>query len=688
MVYSFSGKKLVHMIRFNKFFDTLFLIVASILLSILIFSCGNDNDQDSNDINNDSLIELDSKEDSTGNLIIVNQLTDQILLYHSDNILLKKIPALTRFRVYVPVDEVNLETLKVWKKSNTPDPLLPNNSNLYRTWNVDLINSSSEQDIVTWVISDQEIENSVGELLLNYPLTDATGSDVIYNADLYLNDTLGLLTTTLVPGTIGKKVGLDFGFYDLNYLFWFQSEDRVNISWSDNTISNDQNSAVINSNNPSRVIEIEPYYGSSIGRKGKIKIINNTDDYLRIVFNDSIPLEAIEMLSLPSTGLSLLYPNGGNFTFTIPENIYSLQALDINTETIYDLRENVYIMELHEYVWNIVNNSSYSEISITNNSGQDLTIHNLLNNDYLGMYVPNNESILHYFPDSITSLIAKNLIQDQDSKLNEITSIWRIDEVFPAFYVSLESSSIQDGDVSISDEVEFSWSLGTNNQNVSFELLNTNFNPHSIITVIDSPITNVTYKYLDDNNEGEYYTFRLNSNSEGDEEYGWQEISFQVDAVQSNGVGMFPMQSQINYDSLNATYLPFKFDIFLEDVDSLAALHIELEFDSNIFSIEQDSILKGELFSNCSDPIIIFNNDVNQTGKLQINVSLIGEDCQFIAGSGILFNITMLPRIPIEVEETFIHINSNSSLRDKYNSIVPISNILLNYPLIARIEFN
>ena len=64
------------------------------------------------------------------------------------------------------------------------------------------------------------------------------------------------------------------------------------------------------------------------------------------------------------------------------------------------------------------------------------------------------------------------MTQDQDSKLNEITSIWRIDEVFPAFYVSLESSSIQDGDVSISDEVEFSWSLGTNNQNVSFELLN------------------------------------------------------------------------------------------------------------------------------------------------------------------------------------------------------------------------
>ena len=81
----------------------------------------------------------------------------------------------------------------------------------------------------------------------------------------------------------------------------------------------------------------------------------------------------------------------------------------------------------------LVDNSSYSEISITNNSGQDLTIHNLLNNDYLGIYVPNNESVLHSLPDSITSLIAKNLTQDQDSKLNEITSIWRIDEVFLHF---------------------------------------------------------------------------------------------------------------------------------------------------------------------------------------------------------------------------------------------------------------
>ena len=63
MVYSFSGKKLVHMIRFNKFFDILFLIVASILLSILIFSCGDDNDEGSNDSNDDSPIELYSKED-------------------------------------------------------------------------------------------------------------------------------------------------------------------------------------------------------------------------------------------------------------------------------------------------------------------------------------------------------------------------------------------------------------------------------------------------------------------------------------------------------------------------------------------------------------------------------------------------------------------------------------------------
>ena len=92
------------------------------------------------------------------------------------------------------------------------------------------------------------------------------------------------------------------------------------------------------------------------------------------------------MESLPATGLSLLYPDGGNFTFTIPEDYYSFSAKNIDTDLSQDTRNNAYIMELHQYTWDIYDNNTYSDISITNNTGQDLTLHDGETGNYLGIY--------------------------------------------------------------------------------------------------------------------------------------------------------------------------------------------------------------------------------------------------------------------------------------------------------------
>ena len=671
--------------RIRKIFNQLSLVFICLFL---IFGCESEDSNDPDSSNNDASSDIDSKQDSLGNLVVVNQLLEQIYLYHSDGILLKRIPSVTRFRVYVPVNETSIEQLKIWKKSNISDPLLPDSSTVYRSWDVELLNSNSDQDLVSWIIGDSEPVNNVGELILNYPSTDATGSSVIYNVDLFLQDTSSMFATTLNPGLQGRKIGLDYGFYDLHYLFWFQSENRVNVAWSDNNVGNEQNSIIINANNPNRIIEINPFYGSNIGRKGKIKIVNNSGDYLRIVFNDSVLIESVEMESLPSTGLSLLDPNGGNFTFTIPENYYTFSAKNIDTDLSQDLREQVYIMELYEYIWDINEGSSYSEISITNNSGQDLTIHNGDTGNYLGIYIPNDMTSLHMLPDSIQKLIAKNLTQDQDATLDQITSIWRITDINSSFHITFDPSTIQDGEVAMSNEIEFSWSIGTDNQDVSFQLLNTNFEPHNVVTVIDSPITSYSYRYLDDTDENQFYTFRLNSYSTSGQEFGWQEISFQVDAVQANGIRMYPMQSQLNSESSSGIFENYTFDILLEDVDSLASFYIEIEFDNTVFSIDPDSVFNGALFDSCTNAIVIMNDDVNETGKLGINVSLIGDDCQLIAGSGTVFSITLISVDQIEIEETYIYINSNSTLRDKQNSVIPISNIFLNYPLTSRIVFN
>ena len=89
--------------------------IAVLLLFVFIIGCGND-DASNDPIGSDEPIEIDNQEDSLGNLIIVNQLSDQLYLYHDNNILLKKIPAVDRFRVYVPVNENEIKQLKIWKK--------------------------------------------------------------------------------------------------------------------------------------------------------------------------------------------------------------------------------------------------------------------------------------------------------------------------------------------------------------------------------------------------------------------------------------------------------------------------------------------------------------------------------------------------------------------------------------------
>ena len=676
------------MIKRNKFKKSFHQFNFFLLSLFLVVGCESDDTDEPGSGNDDPSANISSQEDSLGNLLIINKLLEQIYLYHGDEVLLKKIPALTTFKIYVPVNDNGLEKLKIWTMSGISDPLLPDSSSIYRSWDVELLNSTLDKDMVTWVIGGSESVNDVGELIINYPSIDATGSNVIYNVDMFLDDTSSMVITSLTPGFEGQKIGLDYGYYDLHYLFWFQSDERIDVSWGDNTEINDQNSVIINSNNPSRTVEIEPFYGSSIGRKGKIKIVNHTDDYLRIVFNDSTLIEFIEMESLPATGLSLLYPNGGNFIFTIPENYYTFNAKNIDTDQSQDSRSGIYVMELYEYIWDIYDGNSYSEISITNNSGEDLTIHDGITGDYLGLYIPSEATSLHTLPDSIESLIAKNLIQDQDAKLDEIVSTWRITDINPAFHITFDPISVQDGEVVMSDEIEFSWTIGTDNQNVSVQLLNTSFNPHSVITVIDSPITNYIYQYLDDTEESQFYTFRINSNSINGEEFGWQEISFQVDAVQSNGIQIFPMQNQLSLDSLNGGYENHTFDIRLEEVDSLASFYIELEFDPNVFHLDQDSIAMGDLFNACLDPIMIMNDDFNETGKLGINVSLIGDECGFIGGSGKLFTISLSVSDQLNVTESLIFINSNSSFRDRYNSVISISNIFINYPLTSRVVFN
>ena len=126
-----------------------------------------------------------------------------------------------------------------------------------------------------------------------------------------------------------------------------------------------------------------------------------------------------------------------------------------------------------------------------------------------------------------------------------------------------------------------------------YQLQNAEYAPYANLNLSDSIFKSINYQYLDDTKNEENYVFRLNSNSSDGLEFGWQEIYFQVDAIQSNGIYIYPRQQIITNNT------DFKFDIMLEEIENIRSIYVELEFDKEILSVVTDSLKLGSVFSEC-----------------------------------------------------------------------------------------
>ena len=663
-----------------------YLSFTFFLLFILVGCSSKESDEPS------EIIEFDTEQDAAGNLLILNQLDESIYIYLSgDETPLKEIGPSTDFMVNVPNPEGTSKVLKIWKTADVLDPTSPDEENLYRKWEVVLPNSTADADRITWIIKSGESGVFVGELLFNYPSIDETGAAVLYSVDVFINNKTGSKITALGPGMQGKKVGLEYGYYLFYYLYWYSDPNsttgREDIAWVEVDSSGISISTLINASNSSRIIDVPAFIGSNIGREGYINIINQRNSDLQIYVNGSTLIESIAITSLPPTGLSILEGNGGSFNFLIPEDTYQFVAKSMGTGSTVETIENIYVMELYDMVWKISDELTYSNISITNQSGESITIHDTQSNSYQGFYLTDGESNTYTVCDTVQSLIAISVIGDREAYLSDITNSWTITQLQPSFFLGIDDFNILDGSTINTSDITLSWTIGSENQNVSFQLLNAEYEPYADLTVLGQSITSFNYQYLDESKAGENYTFRINSTSLDSAEYGWQELSFAVDAIDSNGARIFPRQKQLDYDESTSGYNSHAFDIMLEDADSLASIYIELEYDKDIFSIDPNAVSNGSLFDGCSSGLIIVNDDSDETGVLQLSISFIGDDCELAAGSGQLVSVMLDPIGGSQGDESFISINNNSSFRDKDNNEIDISNISAESPHNSKIIF-
>ena len=648
-----------------------FLLVMLIILS----SCTQDGQ--------DSESQFDVSQDIEGNLLILNRLNGAVLLYTSESESpLKEIGAKEDFIVNIPSDGSTPTPLQIWKKSQVSDPLEPDIENIYKEWDIILSNTSTESEQVVWVIKSASASPAVGQLSFYYPSTDFMGNMVIYDASIYLDSKNGKKITSLTPGMENKTVGLDFGYYYLFYKYSYEYTSQSEmVGWIElDSLGNSLNT-LVNAGSPIQNIEVPIYSLSDIGRFGYLDIINQSSDDVKIFTQNDIQIEDVVVNNQSTYGLSIIESNGGSYNYLLPQNNYMLTAKNLITGEIVATRENVSVIELYNSSWTISDTISYRNITISNNLLEPLTIHNEENNDYLGLYIAPGENISYLIADSLTSLVARNITSTREAFQFGSGAIWNIYSLNPNFYLHITDSLNIDGMTFNNSEFTLSWELGSSANYLTYQLLNAEYSPYASINVSDSLFKSLTFEYLDDNKDEESYVFRLNSNSVDGVEYGWQEVAFQIDAIQPNGLYIYPRQQIITNNS------EFDFDIMLEEIENVRSIYVELEYDKEVLSIDPDSVQIGTVFSDCEGSLLLINDNPDQFGILKINISFLGESCNGFEGSGNLVSVQGKPfQLPLN-NESLLKINNNSSFRDINNSQINISNINASQPHISRVVF-
>ena len=651
-------------------------------LSLCTFSCEDKNDS------NDVIDSFDTLSVTAGNMMIINQLSEPILLYLADTVY-KEIPGSSEFLVNISNPSGTSKELKIWKKSDIVDFLDPDASTIYRRWEVILPNNTSQDDRIVWIIKSGESGVFVGELTFDYPEVDETGVSIIYSVDVFINNKTGSKITALSPGTEGKKVGLEYGYYLMYYYFWYSdpnsTEGRVNIGWIESDVNGSGISTLINATNTSRNIDVPPFLNSNIGREGILNIVNANIIDVQIWVNGGTLIETIAISSLPTTGLSILESNGGTYSFLIPEESYRIEAKNMQSGQVLETLEDVYIMELHPYNWEVSTSNTYNNIQIINNSGEIITLHDGVSEQYLGHYINIGQTKNISINSEIPSLKAKSTNLLTEAFLAEISSTWEINSLRESFFLGFESNNFGEGDVLNSSDVTIRWDVGSSNDYSEIRLLNTSFIPYSQIVVTNE--NSYTFEKLDESPNGYPYKFQVNSfNNTLGLEYGWQDLNFYVDAFGQNSIRIKPWKQIIETADSSASKV-FSIDVMLEEVDSLASAYIELEFDSDILNFELDSIQKGSMLDNCNSSLFLYNIDANEVGKLYLNYSFIGNGCGALVGSGQLATLSgTIIGFP-EDNTAMISINNNSIFRDKDNLDIDISNLSESITFDSTIEF-
>ena len=334
-----------------------------------------------------------------GNLTITNETNEILILYAVDETTegddkITCIPSdAENFVVFIPNQQNGIKRLQVWKAANVKNEKSPDINNVYRQWSVALSNSTAIEERANWVITDNDVNNSSGTLIMSYPENDEYNQEVIYQVDVYLNSKTGSRLASLQPGATDKQVSIDYGAHNLHFKYWYSDPNSTTgeiteIGWSM------VEGVVINAEHESAKLSIPVYY-SAVGKYGELTVTNTTSNAISI-YADDLLIEDIAQIDGSSDGLSII-PANNSTTFVIPEKSYTITAKALNGSTEIISYKGVNIIQAETTVLNI--GIKHKEISIVNNTTEQLLLYNE-SGDYLGKSIAAGSSSGTYLVDN------------------------------------------------------------------------------------------------------------------------------------------------------------------------------------------------------------------------------------------------------------------------------------------------
>jgi len=394
---------------------------------------------------------VSSTPDIEGNLAVFNKTNEALYFYHQGEIV-KEIPAgFDNFIIQIPNDQGVSVELKLWKKSTVSDLNNPDQSMLFRKWETVLPAQASAESRVSWVIQEGN-EKESGTFSFNYPEFGENNIHALYSVDVFLNGRTGSKITAVSPGTNGKIIGNKFGYHTVHYLYWYSdpnsSTGRVDIGWIDKDSTGNTINYVLNTGKPYRDISIPIYYGSSVGRSGKLNITNSLTQIVVIYANGNL-IENVAIEPNSTNGLSYLEP-ADSYLFTIPENFYRLDAKDPVTNATLKTVDNLSVLSQYQSNWVVSNSTNYQTINITNNLQDRITFHECSGEQYLGFWIEPMTTIQRQINTDLHCILGINWTNTWTVYLDTVVPDWIIDnnDLLPAITTKEVTSITHTGAVS------------------------------------------------------------------------------------------------------------------------------------------------------------------------------------------------------------------------------------------------